>query len=78
MRHAEIERRYRIPETHPHVAIVTIDPADHHRITRMIAERPELRDLHTDTSEPDLWTMHVGCASKRVQDEFEVGISDLL
>jgi ribulose bisphosphate carboxylase small subunit len=71
MRYSEVRRAYRTPDTHPHVATISIDPADHRRISRMIAERPELRDLYTDTSTPDRWTMHVGCASKRVRDEFD-------
>lgn len=75
MRYAEIEQDYRIPDTHPYVAAVKIDPADHRQISRMIADRPELRLLHTDSRQADKWTIHVGCASKRVQSDFEDWIS---
>lgn len=59
------------PDTHPHVATVTIDPADLHDLRRMVDDARELRLLDVDDSTADEWTVRVGCASKRVRDMFE-------
>lgn len=59
------------PTTHPHIATVTIDPADLDEVERMAGSRRELRLLDVDDSTPDQWTVWVGCASERVRDMFE-------
>jgi hypothetical protein len=69
MRYNEI--RHRKSATHPYVATVSIDPADHHQLVRHVDQREELCVVSTDTSTPDQWTVRVGCASRRVQDQFE-------
>ncbi len=76
MRPSEIEHPFRVPDTHPYVAELRIDPADHRRITRIIDERPELRLLGTLDQQPDEWIMLVGCASRRVREQFEDWIAD--
>jgi predicted metalloprotease len=75
MRYAEI-RPFRVLESHPHVSIVQIDPADHRRLTRLVDDRPELRVLGTCDKHADQWTVHVGCASQRVRDQFDELISE--
>jgi hypothetical protein len=59
------------PSTHPHVATVTIDPADLDEVERMVESRRELRLLDVDDSTADTWTIRVGCASERVRALFE-------
>jgi hypothetical protein len=59
------------PTTHPHVATVTIEPADLRDLERMVDDARELRMLDIDDSTADTWTVRVGCASERVRDLFE-------
>ncbi len=59
------------PSSHPYVAEVTIDPVQWRDLQRHILERDELKLLGVDQSEPDLWTAHVGCASKAVKHLME-------
>jgi ribulose bisphosphate carboxylase small subunit len=61
----------RVPSTHPHIAIIEIDPADHCSVTRLISKKPELRLVHCDDQQPNTWTLYVGCASIRVKIDFE-------
>jgi hypothetical protein len=71
MRYAELRSLFTIPASYPYVSVVQIDPADHRRLARMVDERPELRVLGTLDKQPDRWTVYVGCASRRVQAEFD-------
>jgi hypothetical protein len=59
------------PSSHPHVAQITIDPADWNRIERVIDEARELRLLDLDDSQADAWTVRIGCASERVLKDVE-------
>jgi hypothetical protein len=59
------------PDTHPHVATITIDPADLDKVERMVDDARELRLLDIDDGTADQWTVRVGCASERVRDLFE-------
>jgi hypothetical protein len=61
------------PSSHPHVAEIRIDPADLHRLERLVEEDRTLRLLNVDDSEPDQWTVRIGCASVRVRERFEDG-----
>lgn len=56
------------PPSHPYVAIVTFDPIQWRDLERLAIERDELKLLGVDQSEPDIWTAHVGCASRAVKD----------
>ncbi|MFZ6761414.1 hypothetical protein [Pseudoroseomonas sp. WGS1072] len=78
MRYAELRPFFTIPESHPYVSVTQIDPADHRRLTRMVDSRPELRVLGTLDRQPDRWTVYVGCASRRVQSEFDHWSDNLL
>jgi hypothetical protein len=42
------------PSSHPHVAVVTLDPIQWRDLQRLIFERDELRLLGVDQSEPDI------------------------
>lgn len=55
------------PATHPHVAVINIDPAEFHRFEQLAQDRREVRLLHVDDDKPDAWTLHVGCASEEVR-----------
>lgn len=59
------------PASHPYIAEITIDPADWNRVQRMIEEARELRLIELDESQPDGWTVRIGCASLRVQEAVE-------
>lgn len=65
------EAAIKLPQTHPYIATLTIDPADWHRFQQMAEDRPELKIRNTDRSEPGLWTVHVACASEAVKDLLE-------
>ena len=64
-------RQITAPTTHPHIATVTIDPADLRDLERIVDDARELRLLDVDDSTADIWTVRVACASKRVRDQFE-------
>ena len=55
------------------MARISIDPADIHRLEQVIDNARELRLLDVDDSEPDEWTITVGCASDRVRERVEDG-----
>lgn len=64
-------RQITAPAKHPHVATVTVDPADLRDLERMVDDARELRLLDVDDSTADSWTVRVGCASERVREQFE-------
>lgn len=66
-------RKITPPRTHPHVARITVDPADVHRLEQRIENSRELRLLDVDDDEPDQWTLSIGCASERVREAVEDG-----
>jgi hypothetical protein len=67
MRFAEVSP----PRSHPHVITMSIDPVELNGWQRRICESPELRLLDFDDSEPDLWTIRIGCASRAVASAVE-------
>ncbi len=56
------------PSTHPHRVLITIDPADLSGLERHIENQRQLRLLEIDDSKPDVWSVTIGCASRRVAD----------
>jgi hypothetical protein len=71
MRYNDIKLPFRPPHSHHHTTTARIDPADHRRIEQFIDNDPALRLLGTENSQPDEWTVHVGCASERVRSNFD-------
>jgi hypothetical protein len=69
MRHFEINP----PASHPYIAVLRIDPVQFHELERRIQDRDEVRILHCDSSEPDIWAVHLGCASEAVAERMEDG-----
>lgn len=65
------EAAIKLPTTHPHLATLTINPADWHRFEQMAEERPEIKIRKLDQSEPDRWAVYVACASETVKDLLE-------
>ena len=64
--------RIQDPKTHPHLAKLVIDPADRHEFERQFEDRPEeVKIRKLGTSEPDQWTVWVGCASEMVKHLLE-------
>jgi hypothetical protein len=50
---------------------MTIDPVDLNGWQRRVAESPELRFLDFNDSDPDLWIVRIGCASRAVASAVE-------
>jgi hypothetical protein len=69
MRHAEIIA----PANYPHVVELHIDPVHFHRLERFADDEETFRILKVDRSEPDVWTVHIGCASEAVSDRMDAG-----
>ena len=61
------------PKTHPYVVSLQIDPVDLVRLEDLAMERREIKILDVEDGEPDVWTVHVGCASQAVADKIEDG-----
>lgn len=66
-------REITAPSSHPYVTNLRLDPADVAKFERMFEERSEVRILYVDDAEPDLWTLHLGCASDEVARRIEDG-----
>jgi hypothetical protein len=62
MRYSEIAP----PRTHPYIVSRNVDPVDYQSLQRVIDNRPELRLINCDDSEPDQWVVRIGCASRAV------------
>jgi hypothetical protein len=59
--------------THPYIAQIEIDPADFAKFERFTQGAREVHLIRCDDSKPDLWTLHVGCASEKVRQKLEEG-----
>ena len=57
--------------THPHVAVVTIDPVDWSDFEAAAEGRPEMKIRKLDRGQPDVWVVYVACASEKVRDRLE-------
>lgn len=77
MKHVEIEHFFKIPQSHPYVSVAAIDPADHRRFIQQIDSQRELKLLGIIDQQPDQWMAYVGCASKRVQADFDSWVDNL-
>jgi hypothetical protein len=58
-------------KTHPHVAVLQFDPVMWTKFESTFENRPEVKIRKLDTSEPDIWTVYVACASEAVKDRLE-------
>ena len=61
------------PKSHPYVAELRIDPAQLRELEQFANDRPELRHIHTDDSQPDIFVVYVGCASAETKIRLEDG-----
>lgn len=61
----------RVPATHPRVIDIELGPADYARFRQLADDAPELRVLDVDQSEPNVWTMHVACASAETSSRLQ-------
>jgi hypothetical protein len=61
----------RPPASHPYLAEIVIDPADHYRFCQLADDRPEIRIIDQDLTRPDTWTMVVACASRETRRRLE-------
>lgn len=57
--------------THPHLAVIQMDPADCAKFHRAFEDQPEVRQIDIDRSAPDVWTVYAACASQSVCDLLE-------
>lgn len=58
--------------THPHNITITIDPVDFHDFQRLTQDSETVRLISVER-DPDLWTLHVACASDEVARRMEQG-----
>ncbi|MFN8719308.1 MAG: hypothetical protein ACK5YI_00605 [Rhodospirillales bacterium] len=61
--------------THPHIAIITIDPVQFADLRRLLQDSLEVIVADVDRSQPDRWTVTARCASEAVRERFEDGWS---
>jgi len=61
------------PANYPHVVDLHIDPVHLHRLERYADETETYRVLRIDRSQPDLWTVTIGCASEAVAERMDEG-----
>lgn len=64
MRFSEIRARPAAPDTHPFVADIPVDPAAFAGFERAMEHRRDVR-LLARVDRPDVWVMHVACATER-------------
>lgn len=60
--------RYREISTHPHVIQITIDPVQFAEFERLTQDSRNVKLLLCEDREPDVWTLHVACASAGVAE----------
>lgn len=63
---------HRYELTHPYEITITIDPADFSEFERLTQDSETVRLISVDR-DPDLWTLHVACASDEVAQRMEQG-----
>jgi hypothetical protein len=61
------------PTSHPYTATLHIDPVRWQRLEHIIDEGKEFRLIRLNNSEPDIWTVLIGCASQAIADRMEDG-----
>ena len=69
MRYSEITA----PANYPHLIELRIDSVDFRRPERFADDSDTFRILGCDKSKPDLWTVHIGCASEAVAERMDEG-----
>ena len=69
MRHHEIVA----PSNYPHVVVLHVEPLLVARLERFADDAETFRVLRVDRSAPDLWTVHLGCASEAVANRMVEG-----
>ena len=67
----DITQDYTGTHTHPHVAVIHMDPANWSKFQRAFDDRPEVQQLGVDRSAPDEWIVYTACASRTVRDLLE-------
>lgn len=59
--------------THPHVIQITIDPVQFSEFERLTQDSKTVRLLRCHDSSPEVWTLHVACASAAVAERMVDG-----
>jgi hypothetical protein len=67
MRYCEIASRPAAPDSHPYTTDISIAPAEFSTFERLMQDRPGVR-LLARVDRPDVWIVHVACASAAVRD----------
>jgi len=65
------EPKIDLPQTHPYLATLYIDPAELHDLERRFTDRREVKILGVDTTMPDNWVVYVACASEQIVRKLE-------
>jgi hypothetical protein len=68
-----VSRRFRLPESHPVLAEITISTFDLHRFEQLDENHPETKIVGRDEPEDGMITVFVACASGEVADRLEDG-----
>jgi hypothetical protein len=75
MRYANITQvdRFQLPASHPHLAMITIDPADWHRFQQLGEDNPAVLILgHNDPADGHM-IVYTACASQETLRRLEDG-----
>jgi hypothetical protein len=74
MRYSDLaDDRFQLPSSHPHLATLSIDPADWFRFERMADENLTIRIVGHDAPQDERLTVYVACSSKEVRRRLEDG-----
>ena len=58
-------------DSHPYIATISIDPVEFDYIMGLIDDDPTLRLAGKEIDRPDIWRLHIACASRRVAEGVE-------
>jgi hypothetical protein len=70
---ADASNRFQLPDSHPILATVSIDPADWHRFTQLVDEDPATRLLGRDDPHDERMAVYIACASRTTRDRLKDG-----
>jgi hypothetical protein len=73
MKFTDITCPYSPPSSHPHIAILRLDPSDVSKFERAFEDEPAVKILGFDRTTPTQWTIFAGCASRTTWDLLESG-----
>lgn len=70
---ADVSDRFRLPASHPILAIIAIDPADWYDFQRLDADNPATHIAGHDTPSGGKMTVYVACSSNEARQRLHDG-----